>query len=265
MAGGLRDADYSPEARFGGGLEVNPAAAKYGKIFPTSSGKLAGLNPYKSATTFDPNAPRFGIAGSTPSNFPTAPTVGVGGGGGGKGATGPVVNFDPSKFKQDIQPNPFQTKAYEKMEQLYDEVPDYYKRALAEGRTAATGTFDEVQGMMGSRGFGPGSGLTTSQMLKAKQYADRNILGGQLAAAEQTFGARAGLAGQMGGLGTNIGQLMNNAFMNNVGAYNALASYALGADANRIAGYNAETGRLQAETAPMMAMWNMALQAMQFL
>ncbi len=262
MAGGLAALNYSPETRE---LEVNPAAAKYGAIFPTSSGKKATLNPYKSKSKV-PTSP-FGSSSTTTPNFPTAPSVPApgGGGGGGKGASGPVVNFDPSKFKQNIQPNPFQTGAYEKMEQLYEEVPDYYKRALAEGRTAATGTFDEVQGMMGGRGFGPGSGLTTSQMLKAKQLADRNILGGQLSAAERTFAAKAGLAGQMGGLGTNIGQLMNNAFANNVGAYNALASYALGADANRIAGYNAETGRLQAETAPMMAMWNMALQAMQFL
>lgn len=221
------------------------------------------------------STPRFGspsshrgLGGGGGVKAPTGPTERIspgGGGGGGKGATGPVVNFDPSKFKQDIQPNPYQTKAYAKMEDLYDEVPDYYKQALAEGRRAGTGVLTEIQGMMGGRGFGPGSGMTGHQMLGAGQDINRMILGGQFTAADKTFGAKAGLAGAMGNLGTGIGGLMNQAFGNNIGAYNALANYALGTDSNRIRAYDAESRRMSAEMAPQELMWNVALQAMRYM
>lgn len=191
---------------------------------------------------------------------------GGGGGGGGGGRPRPApTSFNINQLRQNIKPSEFQTGAYEKMEGLYDEVPDYFKKALAESRMAGSMGIESELAAAGGRGFGPGSGFTGSALKDYGMGLNRQLMGGQMDAAQRTFADKAALATNMGNLGTGIASNMANLYGQNIGAYNALANYALGNERNQIGWYNAQTAAQQGQMQPMMQMMNMIMQSGAFL
>lgn len=237
----------TPYTRYGGKKKPPPREAT-----PLGSPQSGPPNPFKGMFTPPGGGPTPGGGGGG----------GAGGaGGGGGGAPGPGGGFDFSKFKQDIKPNEYQTGAYKKMEDLYEEVPDYFERALAQSRMAGSEGLESELSAAGRRGFGPGSGFTGDALADYGRKLNQQIMGGQMDAAQQTFQDRMGLSGQMGGLGTNIAGNLAQLYGQNIGAYNAMANYALGNERNQINWYDAQTRAQQGWMNPMMNMMNMFMQS----
>lgn len=208
--------------------------------------------------SYDPNKPRENRWDPKKGALTSSPKKkkkrggGGGGGGGSRGSTGPSITFQ--EMQQNLKPNQYQTGAYKKMEDLYGEVPDYYTKALAEARTAGTEGLEAELGAMGERGFGPTSGFTGRALSDYGRGVNRMIMGGQLDAAQQTFADKMGLATGMGGLGTAIAGNLTDMYGMNIGAYNALANYALGNEKNQIDWYDVKARAEQAAINPIYDM-----------
>ncbi len=276
MAGGLgggvkkkdsKSSPYSQSGRrvetVGGQTRAFSSGRPYQEPIALGSSQSGPPNPFL-PSPFRGTTPSGGGGGGGGGGWPRGGGAGGGGGGGdSRSYTGPTFNFQ--EMQQDLKPNEFQTGAYEKMEGLYDEVPDYFTRALAQSRMAGSQGIESELEAAGGRGFGPGSGFTGRALADYGRGVNQMIMGGQMDAAQKTFADKMQLASGMGNLGTGIAGNLAQMYGMNIGAYNAMANYALGNERNQIGWYDSQTRAQQGWMDPMIRMAGMIMQSGAFL
>jgi hypothetical protein len=188
------------------------------------------LGGVKGVTDYDPHAQgRFGAPGSkviAPNGAPVGSKASrvVAGGAGAPTAGGSTL---PYGYTNNIQANPYLDKAFKYFEELWGKSKDlegetYNKEpAIQDYERMRSQGMKEQQAGAGAKGFGPGTGMSLSQM---QQYGQGTEQGAQ------------GLAGNL----WNQGLTQRTALLNNMG--NILQG--LGGVGNNIAGNELGTGQL---------------------